>query len=82
MKKREILAELTQIACKIGIKIIEDKLLKKGGYCRVFKNKYIIMDKRISEEDKLNILIKALRKNDLENIYLTPKIRELCSEKE
>jgi hypothetical protein len=82
MKKREILAELTQIACKIGIKIIEDKLLKKGGYCRVFKNKYIIMDKRISEEDKLKILIKALRKNDLENIYLTPKIRELCSEKE
>jgi hypothetical protein len=82
MKKREILAELTQIACKIGIKIIEDKLLKKGGYCRVFKNKYVIMDKRISEEDKLNILIKALRKNDLENIYLTPKIRELCSEKE
>jgi hypothetical protein len=82
MKKREILAELTQIACKIGIKIIEDKLLKKGGYCRVFKNKYIIMDKRISEEDKLKILIRALRKNDLENIYLTPKIRELCSEKE
>jgi len=82
MKRKEILSELTRIACKIGIKIIEDKLLKKGGYCRVFKNKYIIMDKRISEEDKLNILIKALRKNDLENIYLTPKIRELCSEKE
>ncbi len=82
MKKREILAELTRIACKIGIKIIEDKLLKKGGYCRVFKNKYIIMDKRISDEDKLNILIKALKRNNLENIYLTPKIRELCSEKE
>jgi hypothetical protein len=82
MKKREILVELTRIACKIGIKIIEDKLLKKGGYCRVFKNKYIIMDKRISEEDKLNILIKALRRNNLENIYLTPKIRELCTEKE
>ncbi|MBN1695187.1 hypothetical protein JW879_07300 [candidate division WOR-3 bacterium] len=82
MKKREILAELTRIAFKIGIKIIEDKLLKKGGYCRVFKNKYIIMDKRISEEDKLNILIKALKRNNLENIYLTPKIRELCSEKE
>lgn len=82
MKKREILSELTRIACKIGIKIIEDKLLKKGGYCRVFKDKYIIMDKRISDEDKLNILIKALKKNDLENIYLTPKIRELCSENE
>jgi hypothetical protein len=82
MKKREILAELTQIACKIGIKIIEDKLLKKGGYCRVFKDKYIIMDKRISEEDKLNILIQALKRNDLENVYLAPKIRELCTENE
>jgi len=61
MKKRDILAELTQIACKIGIKIIE---------------------KRISEEDKLKILIRALKRNDLENIYLTPKIRELCTEKE
>ncbi len=82
MKRREILAELTRIACKIGIKIIEDKLLKKGGYCRVFKTKYIIMDKRISEEDKLKILITALKRNDLENIYLTPKIRELCTENE
>ncbi len=82
MKRREILAELTQIACKIGIKIIEDKLLKKGGYCRVFKDKYIIMDKSISEEDKLNILIKALKRNDLENVYLAPKIRELCTENE
>jgi hypothetical protein len=82
MKKREILAELTQIACKIGIKIIEDKLLRKGDYCRVFKNKYVIMDKRISEEDKMDILIKALKRNNLENIYLTPKIRELCSENE
>ena len=82
MKKREILAELTQIACKIGIKIIEDKLLKKGGYCRVFKDKYVIMDKRISEEDKLNILVQALKRNDLDNVYLTPKIRELCTENE
>jgi hypothetical protein len=40
------------------------------------------MDKRISEEDKMNILIKALKRNDLENVYLTPKIRELCSENE
>ena len=80
MKKKEILSELTRIAGKIGIKIIEDRLLKKGGYCRVFENKYVIMDKRISEEDKLNILIKALQKNNLENLYLTPKIRELCSE--
>lgn len=82
MKKREILAELTRVACRIGIKIIEDKLLKKGGYCRVFKNKYIIMDKRISEEDKMQILIRALKRNNLENVYLTPKIRELCTEKE
>jgi hypothetical protein len=82
MKKREILAELTQVACKIGIKIIEDKLLKKGGYCRVFKDKYIIMDKRISEADKLDILIKALKRNDLDNIYLAPRIRELCTNNE
>lgn len=82
MKRREILAELTQVACKIGIKIIEDKLLKKGGYCRVFKDKYIIMDKRISEEDKLDILIKALKRNDLDNVYLAPKIRELCTDNE
>ncbi|MEO0293984.1 MAG: hypothetical protein ABIN61_07175 [candidate division WOR-3 bacterium] len=79
MKRKEILAELIQVACKIGIKIIEDKLLQKGGYCRVFNNKYVIMDKRISEEDKMRILIEALKRNDLDNIYLTPKIRELCA---
>ncbi len=80
MKKEEIIAELIRIALRLGIKIIEDRLLIKGGYCRVLTDKYLIIDRDISPNDKIELLISALKKNNLNNIYLTPKIRELCTE--
>lgn len=80
MKKEEIIAELFGLAEKLGIKVIEDKLLKKGGYCRVFELKYLIVDKRLSLDDKIELLISTLKRHNLDDIYLTPKIRELCSE--
>jgi len=79
MKKEEIIVELVRIAERLGIKIIEDKLLRKGGHCRVFTIKYIIMDKRISTNDKIELLVSALKSQNLDDIYLTPKIRELCT---
>ncbi len=82
MKRKEIISELIGIAERLGIKIIEDRLLKKGGYCRVFMNKYLIMDKKTSEKDKMDLLIKALKRNNLDEIYITPRIRELCNEEE
>jgi len=80
MKKEEIIAELIRITLRLGIKIIEDRLLIKGGYCRVFTDKYLIIDRDISPNDKIELFISALKKNNLNNIYLTPKIRELCTE--
>ncbi|MEA1912322.1 MAG: hypothetical protein U9N06_00595 [candidate division WOR-3 bacterium] len=82
MKRKEIISELIRIAERLEIKIIEDRLLKKGGYCRVFMNKYLIMDKKILEKDKMDLLIEALKRNNLDEIYITPRIRELCNEEE
>ena len=82
MKREEIIAELVRIVQLLGIKMIEDRLLIKGGYCRVFTDKYLIMDKHISLNDKIGLLTSALKRNNLNNIYLTPKIRELCTEKD
>lgn len=79
MKREEIIAELLRIAEKLNIKIIEDRLLKRGGYCRVLMNKYLIMDRDINNKEKMELLIDALKNNNLEDIYITPKIRELCS---
>lgn len=81
MKKEEIIAELIRIAGRLDIKIIEDRLLRKGGYCRVLTNKYLVMDKKISDNDKIELLTNALKRNNLDDIYITPKIRELCNEK-
>jgi len=80
MKKEEIIAELIRIVGRLDIKIIEDRLLRKGGYCRVFTNKYLVMDKKISDNDKIELLTNALKRNNLDDIYITPKIRELCNE--
>lgn len=81
MKEKNIIAELLRITQRLGIKVIEDKLLKKGDYCRVFDDRYIIMDRDIDTEEKINILLRALKKNNLDDIYITPRIREMFNEK-
>lgn len=77
MTQKEILNELEGIASGAGLKVKYDKLETKGGECLVEGKPYVIMNEALPEEEKISILVSALKKVDLEGIFLKPKIREV-----
>ena len=77
MTQKEILSELEEIASRAGLRVKYDKLETKGGECLVEGKPYVIMNEVLPEEEKISILVSALKKVDLEGIFLKPKIREV-----
>ncbi|BAI81320.1 conserved hypothetical protein [Deferribacter desulfuricans SSM1] len=80
--KKKLLKDFEELAAKLGIKIRYEKTNARGGLCRVNENYYIIIDKKASTEYKLNIIAQSLKKFDLSEIHIKPKMRELLEEQE
>lgn len=79
---RVVLSKLEEVAERAGIRIHYEELSDgdiqiRGGYCRLRDRRMIFIDPRTKEMDRLRIFIQALRKVDLEGLYILPAIREL-----
>lgn len=75
-----LINELKEIANKLGINVRFEKGDFKGGYCVVKENKIIIINKFASNQKKAAILATALKELGIEELYLTPRIREIINE--
>jgi len=78
------LSQLEGLADKLGIPIryekIEDELTGTGGLCRVEGNFILIIHSKADVKEKIQIMIEALRRFDLNNIYVRPALRALLEE--
>ena len=72
-----VLSELEELLDKLGIELKYEKGGFKGGLCRVEDKEYFYLNKILSFEQKVSIITKQLRKMELEDVYLKPKIREM-----
>ena len=79
----ELLAEeLLSAARKSGITIKQEPLSRevpgaKSGLAWVHGKPLLILDAKLSHQERIQLLARALGKMDLENIYLSPAAREL-----
>lgn len=80
MTSREILDELEDIAYRVGVEVRYDRLEGRGGECLVKGKPYVIINEGLQDEEKITILVAALKKIDLEGVFLKPKIRELFAD--
>lgn len=80
MKPRKLLRELEIVAEKLGIQTIYDTLEGKGGGCRVIEDRYIVINKRLSDEVKAELFLKALAHMPVDEVYVKPDIRQLLEE--
>jgi hypothetical protein len=80
MTQKEILNELEDVAARAGLTVKYDRLETKGGECLVKGKPYVIMNDALMEDEKISILAAALKKVDLEGIFLKPQIRDLITE--
>ena len=82
MQNIEILGYLEDLAFRLGIKIVNDKLgvenySIRGGLCKVKGIYKIFIDPSSPVEDQIKILARALGSFKTDEMYLLPFIREI-----
>lgn len=75
-----ILQELKQIAAQVGAKVRFERGDFKGGYCLMKEDKIIVINKLSPLQKKVLILTTALKELGVEDIFLSPRIREVIDE--
>jgi hypothetical protein len=75
------LESLKKIAAELSIDIIpsnlfDPEIMIKSGHCKVKGKDTIIIDNLLSSQEQGEVIIQALKKFNMESIYLPPWIRE------
>ncbi|MDP2302954.1 MAG: hypothetical protein Q8N03_11090 [Ignavibacteria bacterium] len=76
----DIIEELKVLAVQLGATIRFEKGDFKGGYCLLKDSKVIVINKLANTQRKAMILATALKELGIDQIYITPKVRELIDE--
>lgn len=76
----EIIQELRSVASQLGATVRFEKGDFKGGYCLIKESKVIVINKNANLQRKAMILSAALKELGVDDIYLSPKLRELIEE--
>lgn len=75
--------ELVKVARELGFDVREEELLRDVGYrprsgvCRVGDRDVILMDRKLSGPERVEVLCLALAERDLEQVFLSPALRAL-----
>ena len=82
MEKETILVELKNIFEKLGVEVKEQELMAyseraKSGLVRVKNKRMVFLESELSIEEKIKILLQFLREFDLEQVFISPFIRDL-----
>jgi hypothetical protein len=76
----DIIQDLKGLASQLGAEVRFEKGDFKGGYCLLRDSKVIVINKMTNHQRKVMILSKALKDLGIEEIYLTPRLREIIDE--
>ena len=82
MQNSKVLGYLEDLAFRLGIEIVYEKLGEtdfsvEGGLCKVKGAYKIFMDPSAPIEVQIEILVRALSSFQIEGLYLLPFIREI-----
>jgi hypothetical protein len=76
----DIIQELKDLATQLGATVRFEKGDFKGGYCLLKDSKVIVINKLANLQRKAMILSAALKELGIDQIYLTPRLREIIDE--
>ncbi len=78
--KAKLLSELEELLERLSIPLRYEKGDFRGGLCKLNEQTYFIVNKKLSLDQKLQILKSDLRLLDLQQIYLRPALREFLEQ--
>jgi hypothetical protein len=82
MKDDKLIAALEEVAGMVGARVSYEVIKKttgrqpKGGLCYIAEGPRIIIHKKLSDSEKVQVLIDALHEFDLDNLYIAPEVRQ------
>lgn len=79
---KELFALLYETACNAGIEIIEDKINRKGGICRLEHRLVVVYDANAPVQERNRLILDAISQMNPEYVYLPPRVREILEEGE
>ena len=84
MKKKKVdpetkqtLAELEELAEKLGYKIRYEKGNFRGGYCILKDLRLLVVNSRNEHEKRVSIISKCLKEIGIDDVYVKPGLREI-----
>jgi len=82
MGDNETLGQLEELAQRIGMTVRYEPLkiegvVHAGGFCRMQGKDFVLIHKKASVREKTHILIDALKRQDLSQIYVLPSLRQM-----
>jgi hypothetical protein len=85
MEETRLLQELEEIAERLSIAVRYDDFIGmdfkvKGGLCKLRGRNFIIMDRRAPIGERIDLLVRVLRRFDLSSVFLRPYIRSIIGE--
>ncbi len=76
MKAAKLAQLLSEALEKQGYRIRNEKGNFRGGRCIFEEERLVIMNKRFGDEERAEILARALARENLDALYLLPEVRE------
>jgi hypothetical protein len=74
---KQMLAELEEVADKLGFKIRYEKGNFAGGYCILKESKLLVVNSRNEIERRIIIVAKCLKEIGIDSIFVKPNVREI-----
>ncbi len=74
---KQMLAELEDVADRLGYKVRYEKGNFKGGYCLLRESRLLVVNSRNEVERRIIIVAKSLKEMGIDGIFVKPGVREI-----
>jgi hypothetical protein len=79
---KELFGLLYETAVNAGIEIIEDRINRKGGVCRLQEKLMVVYDSQAPFHERNRLILDAISQVNRDYLYLPPRVRMLLDEGE
>lgn len=82
MDDKSLLSQLEELAKRLGMKVRYEPFKLEGpahagAFCRINGEDVIFINKKATPREKIHILIDAVKRCDLSEVYILPSLREI-----
>lgn len=82
MKTEKLVQHLSDAVRKTGLRLRTEEGNFRGGACMFADERLVILNRRMSHEERAELLARVLAGEDLEGIYLLPEVRNFIAKHE